>query len=166
MTINSDCSVAPVPVHGVVEFVPADFRALYPQFTDPPTTDARLREYFWLATLILNNSCRSAVSDAEQRQRLLNLLVAHITTLQPTATQGGAGSGGGAVGRVASATEGSVSISTEYAAIVSASMAWFIQTQYGALYWQATASYRSFRYIAPSYCAGSPAGAFAGRRGY
>ena len=165
MTVNTDCSVAPTPVHGVVEFVPDDFRALYPQFTDPPTTDAMLQFYFDLATLILNNACTSAVSNAEQRERLLNLLVAHIATLTPIAPAAGAGSGSQMVGPISSASEGTVSVSSGFAAQVSQNAAWYAQTQYGFLFWQLTAPYRAFRYVAPAQCCG-PAGAYAGRRGY
>jgi hypothetical protein len=164
MTVNTNCGAAVPPVHGVVEFVPADFKALYPQFVS--VADGTLTLYFQLATLILRNSCGSVVQDATQRERLLNLLVAHIAALQPVAPAGGPGSGGALVGRIASATEGSVSVTAEYAAEVSASMAWFIQTQYGALFWQLTATYRSFRYVAPCYPGGDAAGSFAGRRGY
>lgn len=163
MSVNTDCSVAAVPTHGVVVFDPAAFKALYAQFT--AVANGTLALYFDLATLIVKNVCGSIVADATQRERLLNLLVAHIAALQPVTPAGGAGSGASLVGRIASATEGSVSVSAEYATQVSASMAWFIQTQYGALFWQLTSPYRSFRYTAPAQPFG-PAGAFAGRRGY
>ena len=165
MTINTDCSSVPTPVHGVVEFVPADFRALFPQFTDPPTTDAMLDMYFALATLILDNSCGSLVQDAAQRERLLNLLMAHIATLMPLATAGGSGSGASIVGPITSATEGTVSISAGWLSNVSQSMAWFLLTAWGQLFWQLTAPYRSFRYVPPPQCCG-PGGRLAGRRGY
>lgn len=163
MTVNTDCSVAPVPVHGVVEFVPADFRVLYPQFTNPPVTDAMLQNYFLLATLVINNSCASVVSDAVERERLLNLLVAHIATLVPIQPAAGAGSGASMVGPISSATEGSVSVASGYAARVADDEAWFAQTQYGFLVWQLIAQYRTFRYVAPAQCCG-PAGAWPGRR--
>lgn len=161
MGVNTDCSVAPVPEHGVVEFDAAAFKVLYPQFA--AVADALLEMYFTLATMILNNSCSSVVSDANLREQLLNLLVAHIATLWPTAAS--AGSGGGIVGNVTSATEGTVSVSAAWASQVSQSMAYFIQTQFGALFWQLTSPFRSFRYVAPPQCCG-PGGAFAGRRGY
>src|SRR5690606_36516058 len=114
----------------------------------------------------LDNGCNSVVGDATLREHLLNLLVAHIATLTPTgATAPGGGSGGAVVGRTASASEGSVSISAQFAANVSQSMAWFTQTQWGAMFWEITSPYRSFRYVAPAQCYG-PAGAFAGRKGY
>lgn len=161
MTINTNCNVAPAPVHGVVEFVPADFKALYTQFS--AVSDALLNLYFQLATMIVNNRCTSVVDNATLREQLLNLLVAHMATLWPTAASGG--SGGGLVGNVTSATEGTASVSAAWASAVSQSMAFFIQTQFGALFWQLTSPYRSFRYVAPPQCCG-PGGAFAGRRGY
>jgi Protein of unknown function (DUF4054) len=164
VSVNTDCAVAVVPVHGVVVFDPAAFKLLYVQFAT--VADPTLTLYFDLATMILANTCGSIVSDATQRERLLNLLVAHIAALQPVSPAGGAGSGGTLVGRVASASEGTVSVTAEYASQVSASMAWFIQTQYGALFWQLTSSIRSFRYVAPCYGSQGPVGAFAGRRGY
>lgn len=164
MSVNTDCSVAPAPVHGVVVFEPAAFKILYPTFA--AVSDATLLMYFTLATMILGNTCRSVVMDANQRETLLNLLVAHITALQPAGTSaGGAGSGGGLVGRITEATEGTVRITAAYASDVSASMAWFTQTQYGAMFWQLTVSYRTMHYIPPSQCCG-PAGPYAGRRGY
>lgn len=164
MTISTNCAVAPQPIHGVVVFDPAAFKVLFPQFA--AVADVLLTLYFDLATQILNNTCSSIVVDAVRRERLLNLLVAHIATLLPTVTSGGgAGSGATGTGRVMSATEGSVSISFgEYAKNVSQSMAYFIQTQWGALFWQLTADLRSFRYVGPPSCCG-PAGVFAGRRG-
>jgi hypothetical protein len=142
-------------------FVPATFKALFTQFATVP--DALLNLYFQLATMIVDNTCNSVVSDATLREQLLNLLVAHMATLWPTAAS--AGSGGGIVGNVTSATEGTVSVSAAWASSVSQSMAYFIQTQFGAMFWQLTSPFRSFRYVAPPQCCG-PGGAFAGRRGY
>jgi hypothetical protein len=157
VSVNPDCSVAPVSVHGVVVFEPAAFRALFPAFTDPPYSNGMLQLYFDLATIILNNSCASIVSDGTQRERLLNLLVAHIATLQPTA----AGSSI-PVGVVSGASEGTVAI--QYALQVSQNAQWYLMTQYGALFWQLTAPYRTMRYVAPCNPCG-PAGVYAGRRG-
>ena len=46
------------------------------------------------------------------------------------------------VGRINSATQGSVSVQAAYSNNVTEQMAWFVQTQYGAMYWVATAPYR------------------------
>ena len=70
------------------------------------------------------------------------MLTAHIAYL------GGSLSADGQalpVGRVSSATEGAVIAQLEYG--VPGTQAWFIQTQYGAAFWQTTLSLRSFRYV-------------------
>lgn len=137
---------APVPVHGVVQFDAAEFVAIYPEFNVAPVTNANLLYNFGLASILLNNSCCSVVQDANIRMALLYLLTAHMTAL-------GQGSGGqapsGIVGRVDSAAEGSVNVSASYATEVSQSMAYFIQTKYGAEFWALTATYRTARYFPP-----------------
>lgn len=152
MTIAACPPSSPV-VHGVVVFVPADFKQAYTEFAT--VADARLTENFNIATLQMNNSCRSRVMDAAKRETLLNLLTAHITALrdgvnsQPPA---------GVVGRVSSATEGSVSVSADMGTMVYG-QAYYMQTQWGALYWQSTAPYRTMVYVpAPVVCADLPAG--------
>lgn len=98
---------------------------------------------FRRATLFLNNTDVSIVTDVETRLDLLNLIVAHLAAL------GGAGQTDGAsglVGRVTSATEGSVSVEVD-AGPSSAGSAWWLQTAYGFQYWTATASYRTMRYV-------------------
>lgn len=135
-------------------FDPAAFVQAFPAFATVP--QAALTANFALACLQLNNSCGSVVCDAPTRAQLLNLLVAHITALlngangQPPQ---------GVVGRIAQASEGSVSVSAEWAASVSSSEAYYIQTPWGAAYWQATLPYRTARYVPPcdfDYCEGWP----------
>jgi Protein of unknown function (DUF4054) len=112
----------------------------YPSLT--PTVSAPLASaYFVEASLYLDNTENSPVTDVAQRGVLLNMLVAHIAVLN------GAGSGGGlaGVGRLQSVTEGSVSASfADYHAPGSA--AWYAQTQYGASFWAAMSPYRRFLY--------------------
>lgn len=133
----------------VVTFNPAAFKTAFPEFATVP--DARLQLLFNLAgSSILDNSDASIIVDPAQRAPLLDLLVAHLLTLFGTGgtAAGGAGTGArGVVGRVASATEGSVSTSLAYSIPAGAGEAWFQQTQYGAMYWMATAPWRSFRYV-------------------
>lgn len=124
-----------------VVFNPAAFKARYPEFAQ--VADPTLSAYFLEAGLYLSNADNSPVQDLNRRALLLNMLTAHIGFV------GGAlGSDGlpRPVGRVASASEGSVSASFESATPGTA--AWFQQSQYGAAFWQATVSLRSFRYIA------------------
>lgn len=125
----------------VVIFDPAAFKLAYPQFA--AVSDGMLTNYFGLATLYLSNTDCSIVQDIPKRTTLLWLLTAHIVYLSGALNPDGQP---GLVGRISSATEGSVSVSTEMP--MTPSSAWFMQTQWGAMFWQSTLSLRSFRYRA------------------
>ena len=127
----------------VVVFDPAQFKLDYPQFAS--VSDAQLQYNFDIATLYCNNTDSSVVTNVEQRAKLLDLLTAHITTLQVRASSGS----GSAVGRLASASEGGVSTTFDYAPSTQ-SNAWYNQTGYGAAYWAATVAFRSFKWQAPA----------------
>jgi hypothetical protein len=107
--------------------------------------DAALTGNFGLATLYLNNSYRSVVRDEPTRAQLLNLATAHLTALlngvngQPPA---------GTVGRISSATQGSVSVQMEFKTDSEAAAFWN-QTTWGSAFWAATAVYRTMRYVRP-----------------
>lgn len=125
----------------IVVFDIAAFRERYPEFDT--VSDSLLNAYFVEATVYLDNTDGSIVTDATIRSVYLNMLVAHLAAMN-------SGVGGskptGLVGRVASASEGSVSVSM--ADIPSSGSSWwYLQTPYGAAYWQATASYRTARYV-------------------
>lgn len=124
---------------GIVVFDPAAFKVAYPQFVTVP--DGQLTNYFNLATMYLSNTECSIVTDVAKRSTLLSLLVAHIGFLSGALNPGGVP---GLVGRVSGATEGSVSVTTDFPA--NPNGAWFNQTSWGAMFWQATLSLRSFRY--------------------
>ena len=121
--------------------------------------------YFDLATLYLDNSdggssidihgcgCAgsravgSPVRNIGQRQILLGLLTAHIASLNAN-LNGQASST--MVGRIGSATEGSVSVTMDYPQVAGAE--WFGLSKFGQLFWQMTAAYRTARYIpGPQY---------------
>lgn len=121
----------------IVSFDLALFRARYPEFAS--TADALIEACWDEGTIYLDNTDASRVTNVTTRAVLLNMLAAHILGLQ--ARQASAG----IVGRINQATEGSVTVSAEMGP-ASGSSAWFMQTQYGASYWQATASYRTFQY--------------------
>lgn len=53
----------------------------------------------------------------------------------------------GIVGRVNSASEGDVSVSSEWQAPPNANQAYFTQTKYGAQYWTATARFRTAQFV-------------------
>lgn len=122
---------------GVVEFVVAEFRALYPSIQ---ATDAQLEMYFEMAETFLDNTPCSVVKNLEARKRLLYLLVAHIATLT-----GQAEAGNNVVGRISNATEGTVSIGIDYGTMGN-NERWYLQTPWGAMYWQLTKKYRSAVY--------------------
>lgn len=122
---------------GVVSFSLSDFREMFPEFTsNAGFSDTMLSGCFQRSTLTLNNTDASPVSDLNQRALLLYLLTAHVATLWQR--------GGGSVGRIASAGQGSVSASFDMPSTIGA--AWYNQTQYGAQYWQAVLPYRLGRY--------------------
>lgn len=133
----------------IVVFVPADFKLIYPEFGAVP--DARCTAMFGLAAgSLLDNTDNSPVMAGDVRTNLFYLLVAHLLTLFGTGVAGANDDAGSSpVGRLSTATEGSVTSSFEYDVPQGSAIApWFLQTAYGALYWTAIAPYRSARYIA------------------
>ncbi|EHL7228671.1 DUF4054 domain-containing protein [Escherichia coli] len=126
---------------GVVIFDPSAFKLRYPEFSS--VDDALLQQYFTQATIYLDNTDSSRVSDLAVRSMLLNMLVAHIACLYSGAN---GQSPSGLVGRIDSASEGSVSVHADMPG-GTANSAWYMQTKYGADYWNATAPFRTFQYI-------------------
>lgn len=126
----------------VVSFDYKAWLARYPEFSGVAMNVAT--GYFEEATLYLSNTDNSVVQDPVRRLLLFNMLVAHIAKLY-------SGSNGDPasplVGRISSASEGSVSVSVEMPP-ASAGAAWYMQSQYGAAFWLATARYRRGRYVA------------------
>lgn len=148
----------------IVTFNYSNWIALFPELAGISSAQAQL--YFNLGnTVFANDACNPAYIGAccggedaglLQMTSLTDLVTAHIAWLMaPRDAQGRPSSTGpapaqGIVGRVASASEGSVSVSAEWnsGGGGSPSEAWWIQTPYGALFWQATAVYRTMRYAA------------------
>lgn len=126
----------------IVQFNYAQWLSAFPAFASIGQMTAQ--SYFDLATSVHRNDGGGPVTSAAQQLTLLNLLTAHIAQLF---SPQGSGQGGGLVGRINSATQGSVSVQAAYSNNVTEQMAWFIQTQYGALYWTASAPFRTMRYI-------------------
>lgn len=136
----------------VAPFDPTAWRAAFPEFAN--ASDAAAKGYFATACLYLNNTDNSRVPcdpvTFNPRQQLLYLLTAHVAELMKPSAAGDGTLSNPLVGRISNASEGSVSVATEFAADKDAS--WFIQTTYGALYWQAVAQYRNAIYRpGPSY---------------
>lgn len=126
---------------GVVVFDAAAFVGRYPEFN--AVNAGVLASLFGEATLMLDNTAASRVQQIEQRTPLLWMLTAHLTALN-VGVNGEAPSP--LVGRIASASEGSVSVNVDNGP-QPATAAWYMQTKYGAQYWQMTASLRSAHYV-------------------
>lgn len=125
----------------VVTFNYANWALLFPQFSNLTQTQ--------VTTLILplaEQYCRNdgggPVSSCATQTNLLNLMVAHVAQLMfGSATQPLSP----LVGRLSNATEGSVSVGVDFP--TTPNNAWFSQTPFGAAFWQATAPYRTMRYL-------------------
>jgi len=127
----------------IVTFSPQLFTQRYPEFNalDP----VLLGLYFNEATMYCRNDGGGPVHDIQTLTAFLNMLTAHIAALN-----GGVNgqSATALVGRVSSASEGSVHISVEMKVPDTAS--WLMQTKYGAAYWEASKPYRlGGHFVAP-----------------
>lgn len=115
--------------------------AIYPMFaslTETQVVDGALP----IAELYCRNDGCGPVTKAAIQTNLLNLMVAHICQLMYGVN---GQSPSPLVGRMSSATEGSVSVSTEFP--TTPTNAWYMQTPFGAMFWTASAPYRTMRYI-------------------
>lgn len=147
MTIFADPPVA---------FVYADWIASYPEFANVSPTMAA--NYFDMADAYFENSAQNpAINQGLARMtRLSYMVTAHIAwLLAPRDANGAPSSTGtqpapGIVGRINSASEGSVSVGVELKDSGSPSEAFFTQSTYGFMFWQATAQYRTMRPVITS----------------
>lgn len=136
----------------VATFDPVAFVQLFPEFASVPTARLVLMDQLAESTL-LDNTGTGPVPTVTAQLNLLNLLVAHLLALfGPSVTTGGQGGGtasspGAPVGRLNTAAQGTVSSGFDYNIPQNPSAPWYIQTKYGAMFWTATARYRSVRYI-------------------
>lgn len=116
--------------------------ARYPEFSTT-VTEQQADSLFPEGCLYCDNSDCSIVQDIPTRTILLNMLVAHLAKLnfgingQPVSPL---------VGRIDSATQGSVSVTAKFPDY-NGLAAWLNTTTYGAAYWAATARYRAFQYV-------------------
>jgi hypothetical protein len=140
----------------VAVFNHAAWIARYPEFGAVSEELAAL--FFAEAGLYLDNTDNSPVEDANVRLMLLGMLTAHIAALS-----GASGRDSGMVGRVSSASEGSVSVSVD-TGLMPGTAVWFQQTSYGLSFWQATKGYRSAVYVAAPAYNFEPRGVTAWRR--
>lgn len=130
---------------GVVAFNYGEWLIQYPEFA--AVTQPQGQSYFNRATLYCDNTPCSPITDIFQRTVLLNMATAHIASL--FMPQPGGQPPNKIVGRISSATQGSVSVQAAYTEPTSDLEAWFNQTPYGAAFWAATTRYRTAFYVSP-----------------
>ena len=120
------------------------WQAQFREFTNISQVQA---QGFWNeACLLHNNTGSGPVADPNMQASLLNLLTAHIAFLRVgTATNPSAASQG-MVGRVSSANQGSVSLSTDLPSL-GPNAAWLSQSPYGLQYYHAMAPFRTMHYL-------------------
>lgn len=122
-----------------VSFNYAAWERLFPEFAYVTEETADL--YFQMATTAHRNDAGGPVNDAGRQLTLLNLVVAHIAALFAP-KKPGQDPAQPLVGRINSAGEGSVNVQADYGT-VSTQQQWWVQTRYGAMYWELTKPYRS-----------------------
>ncbi len=129
---------------GVVVFDYAAWILQYPEFTTTVNSGQGQAD-FNQATLYLDNTAGSPIVDAAvggKRETILYLTTAHVaqllqgSSIQPVSPL---------VGQITNASEGSVSVAV--AKFEPASAAWWAQTRYGLMAWQAMAPYRTALYV-------------------
>lgn len=136
------------PPPPAITFVYADWIAVYPMFSG--ISEPVAQNYFDIATMYCANRL-GPVRTLDQLRMLLYLLTCHVAwIMSPKDAAGNPTSGAGAnnqgmVGRISSATEGSVSVQTENL-YPEGTAQWYQQTEWGSTYWSATAIYRTMRY--------------------
>src|SRR5260221_10311425 len=128
----------------VVGFDYRKFQVQFPEFNNTVTGDTAAT-LFDMATVYHANDGSGRVATPNVQSLCLNLVVAHLAMLFYGTDADPASS---LVGRVISASEGSVSVSVEGATGGdSPSKEWWVQTKYGAAYWAATVPFRMMRYF-------------------
>lgn len=112
----------------------ADFRAAYPGLSESVISDDELAN-LWLSIEALLGDGEGRFPYPEKLAKpILYSALCHLATLQTN--------GMAQPGRVASATEGSVSTSFDFIKTNSESGDWWNQTKCGALFWQLTRRFR------------------------
>jgi Protein of unknown function (DUF4054) len=132
---------------GIVAFDWAYFSTRFPECAAPGL--AMLTTIFTEAALYCDNSPTSPVADASvggQRYLFLHLITAHLAALSFGTTGKNGQPATPLVGRINSATEGSVTVQTELKVPDGTPQFW-AQTKYGIMFWTAASGYRQMFYI-------------------
>jgi hypothetical protein len=133
---------------GSVAFDWSFFSTRYAELASAGIALAQL--YFNEACLYCDNTAASPVKDSSvggQRYLFLHMITAHVAALNmPVATASGTTPSSPLVGRISSATEGSVTVQAEFKVPEGTPQFW-AQTKYGVAFWVAALPYRQFFYI-------------------
>lgn len=124
-----------------VVFSYAQWAARFPELADA-VAEPLATAYWEEAGLYLSNDATSRVKNETRRALILNLMTAHIAALNAPVD----GIASPLVGRISSATQGSVTVQTDLK-INAESAQWWAQTKYGLQAWQALAPYRTAVYV-------------------
>lgn len=133
-----------------VAFVFATWIGRYPEFVAVP--EGAAQSYFEQAAIYWRNDGTSPATKAATQKTLMYLVTAHLAALysqsQGAPSPGSAQDANSPIGRISSATQGSVTVQTDIGMTptTSAQQAFFSQTKYGLQFWAATAQYRTGRY--------------------
>jgi hypothetical protein len=131
----------------IVTFNYQSWIQLFPQFAY--ITQPQAQMFFQLATQLHRNDGGGPVSDVNTQTNLLDLATAHLVQLfAPNITGQSPNRDANVVGRITNASEGSVSVATEFPMPANATASWWAQTSYGAFYWTVSAPFRTMRYAA------------------
>lgn len=139
--MGSCCVPGQQSLSPIVIFNYNNWIAIFPQFSY--LSEPQAQAYFDLATSYCRNDGFGPICSLTLKTNMLNFLTAHIAQLFAPTSGGAAPSN--LVGRINSASEGSVSVGAEFPASPSAS--WYLQTPFGAAYWQLLLPFRTMRYI-------------------
>jgi len=143
----------------VITFKWPKWVALFPEFSNCSVQQGQA--WFDLASSYCWNDTCNPAACAPNFESLMYMVTSHIGWLMAPRDSLGNPSEAGTppppiVGRISNASEGSVSVTAEWTGQGSPSEAWYLQTRYGAMYWAATAQYRTMRYAPqPTVVAGS-----------
>jgi hypothetical protein len=132
------------PATGAVVFNYQAWAARFPTLAQSISQDIAQVYFDDAGSLYFNNTGASPASDAGQRQRILFLIVAHLATLYGTINGEEPSS---MVGRISSASEGSVSVSSEMPGVDDITTAWWMQTPFGASAYQAMRKFALTWYV-------------------
>ena len=108
----------------------SDWSARYPMFSN--VTQQQAQACWNDATIYHRNDGTGPVQDATVQASLLGMVTAHLAFLAYGTTGSPSAASQGLVGRISSANQGSVSVSTDLAGIPGTA-AWFSQSPWGRL---------------------------------